>query len=167
MTLVLVVDDVPPLAEQYAYDLKRMGGYEVADRAGRRSKALEVLASAPGGLRAARPRDAGDGRIRGASRRWSGRASQVPVIVYTGTGNYDRCVQAIRLGAYGFIDKAEPMERVVHEIESALERRRLRAESPHAPPPAGPGDLAGRRAAPPWRSSGRRSPGSRRCRARC
>ena len=56
------------------------------------------------------------------------KGSQVPVIVYTGTGNYDRCVQAVRLGAYGFIDKAEPMERVVHEIETAMERRRLRAE---------------------------------------
>jgi CheY-like chemotaxis protein len=29
MTLVLVVDDVAPLAEQYAYDLRRTGGYEV------------------------------------------------------------------------------------------------------------------------------------------
>ena len=29
MTLVLVVDDAAPLAEQYAYDLRRMGGYEV------------------------------------------------------------------------------------------------------------------------------------------
>jgi DNA-binding NtrC family response regulator len=56
------------------------------------------------------------------------KGSQVPVIVYTGTGNFDRCIQAIRLGAYGFIDKAEPMPRVVHEIESALERRRLRSE---------------------------------------
>jgi two-component system nitrogen regulation response regulator NtrX len=56
------------------------------------------------------------------------KGSPVPVIVYTGTGSFDRCVQALRLGAYGFIDKAEPMERVVHEIESALERRRLRGE---------------------------------------
>ncbi len=56
------------------------------------------------------------------------KGSQVPVIVYTGTGSYDRCVQALRLGAYGFIDKAEPMERVVHEIEIAMERRRLRSE---------------------------------------
>ena len=30
MTLqVLVVDDVPAMAEQYAYDLKRVGGYQV------------------------------------------------------------------------------------------------------------------------------------------
>ena len=53
----------------------------------------------------------------------------VPVIVYTGTGNYERCVQAIRLGAYGFVDKAEPVARVVQEIESALERRGFGASS--------------------------------------
>jgi len=53
------------------------------------------------------------------------RTLPVPVIVYTGTGNYDRCVQAVRLGAHGFIDKAEPMERVAQEIAQALARRRL------------------------------------------
>src|SRR6476661_536124 len=56
------------------------------------------------------------------------RGSEVPVIVYTGTGNYDRCIQAVRLGAYGFIDKSEPVERVVREIELAIERRRLLTE---------------------------------------
>ena len=29
MTIVLVVDDVPAMAEQYAYDLRRLGGYDV------------------------------------------------------------------------------------------------------------------------------------------
>ncbi len=51
-----------------------------------------------------------------------------PVIVYTGTGNYERCVRAIKLGAYGFIDKSEPMERVVREIENAVERQALASE---------------------------------------
>ena len=46
MTLVLVVDDVAPLAEQYAYDLRRIGGYEVLT-APTGEKALEILASAP------------------------------------------------------------------------------------------------------------------------
>ena len=50
------------------------------------------------------------------------------MIVYTGTGDFDRCIQAVRLGADGFIDKAEPVERVVQELESAIERRRLRRE---------------------------------------
>jgi two-component system nitrogen regulation response regulator NtrX len=56
------------------------------------------------------------------------RAIDVPVIVYTGTGDYERCAQAIRLGAYSFIDKAEPMPRVVQEVKNALERGRLVSE---------------------------------------
>ncbi|MGH7526238.1 MAG: sigma-54-dependent transcriptional regulator, partial [Gemmatimonadales bacterium] len=126
MTLVLVVDDVPALAEQYAYDLRRMGGYEVLV-AGDGQRALEVLGTAPVDcviLDLEMPVTDGFEVLRTLERR----GSQVPVIVYTGTGNYDRCTQAIRLGAAGFIDKAEPMERVIHEIESALERRRLRSE---------------------------------------
>jgi two-component system, NtrC family, nitrogen regulation response regulator NtrX len=126
MTLVLVVDDVAPMAEQYAYDLKRMGGYEVVTTADGR-QALEVLGSAPVDcvlLDLEMPVMDGLEVLRELERK----GSQVPVIVYTGTGNFDRCVQAMRLGAYGFLDKAEPMPKVVHEIESALERRRLRSE---------------------------------------
>ena len=54
------------------------------------------------------------------------REIDVPVIVYTGTGSYDRCVEAVRLGAFSFIDKAEPMERVVHEVRLALRQADLR-----------------------------------------
>jgi len=126
MTLVMIVDDVPAMAEQYGYDLQRLGGYEViAETEGRR--ALERL----GGeavdciiLDLEMPGMDGFEVLRALERR----GAEVPVIVYTGTGNFDRCVQAVRLGAAGFIDKAEPMERVVHEIESAITRRRLRAE---------------------------------------
>jgi DNA-binding NtrC family response regulator len=56
------------------------------------------------------------------------RGIETPVIVYTGTGNFDRCIQAVRLGAAGFVDKAEPIERIVQEIASAVERHRLRLE---------------------------------------
>jgi two-component system nitrogen regulation response regulator NtrX len=61
-------------------------------------------------------------------RRLQQRGIDTPVIVYTGTGSYDRCVQAVRLGAYGFVDKAEPIERVVQEIENAVSRGRLVSE---------------------------------------
>jgi len=126
MTLVLVVDDVPAMAEQYAYDLKRLGGFEVhVSHDGR--QALERL----GGeavdcviLDLEMPGMDGFEVLRALERR----GSEVPVIVYTGTGNYDRCIQAVRLGAYGFIDKSEPVERVVREIELAIERRRLLTE---------------------------------------
>ncbi len=126
MTVVLVVDDLAPLAEQYAYDLKRMGGYDVLTAADGR-QALELLAGSAVDcmlLDLEMPVMDGLEVLRALERK----GSPVPVIVYTGTGDFDRCVQAMRLGAYGFIDKSEPMPRVVHEIESALERRRLRSE---------------------------------------
>jgi len=53
---------------------------------------------------------------------------RTPVIVYTGTGSYDRCVRAVKLGAYAFLAKDEPMERVVQEVDNALQWARLRDE---------------------------------------
>jgi two-component system nitrogen regulation response regulator NtrX len=126
MTLVLIVDDLPAMAEQYAYDLRRVGGYETAIAIGG-AAGLETLT-----------REAVDCVILDLEmpgtdgfevlRTMRQRGLDTPVIVYTGTGNYDRCIQAVRLGAHGFIDKAEPMERVVHEVEVALERQRLTGE---------------------------------------
>ncbi len=126
MSLVLIVDDARPLAEQYAYDLKRLGGHEVV-LAGDGREALDVLAREPVDcmlLDLEMPGMDGFAVLRERTRR----GIAVPVIVYTGTGDYDRCAQAIRAGATSFIDKAEPMERVVQEIAQALERRRLENE---------------------------------------
>jgi len=123
MTLVLIVDDVPAMAQQYAYDLKRLAGHEtLAARSG--EEALEALSREPVDcviLDLEMPGMDGFEVLRAMERR----GVKVPVIVYTGTGNFDRCIQAVRLGAHGFIDKAEPMERVVQEIAQALARRRL------------------------------------------
>ena len=44
MTLVLIVDDVQTLAEQYAYDLKRLGGYETLVATGG-TEALETISN--------------------------------------------------------------------------------------------------------------------------
>jgi two-component system nitrogen regulation response regulator NtrX len=122
-TQVLVVDDVAAMAQQYAYDLKRVGGYHTSVAAGG-DEALDVLAREPIDCVVL------DLEMPGVDgfevlRRMQQRGVDTPVIVYTGTGNYDRCVQAVRLGAYGFVDKAEPIERVVQEIENALSRGRL------------------------------------------
>src|SRR5436190_9287857 len=123
MTTVLVIDDVAALAEQYAYDLKRVGQYEtLVAHSGR--DALDILEREAVDcviLDLEMPGMDGFEVLRALERR----AFRTPVIVYTGTGNYDRCIQAIRLGARSFIDKAEPMERVVQEVENALERQRL------------------------------------------
>jgi DNA-binding NtrC family response regulator len=123
VTTVLVVDDTAAMAEQYAYDLERLRRW-TAVTANDGREALQLLEREAvdcvildlempgldgfGVLRALRDRDV-----------------DIPVIVYTGTGSYDRCVEAVRLGAYGFIDKEDAMERVVREVENALERGRL------------------------------------------
>ncbi len=126
MPVVLVVDDVPAMAEQYAYDLERLGKYgTIVAHDGRR--ALDVLEREAVDcvlLDLEMPGLDGFEVLRALGKK----GSDVPVIVYTGTGNFDRCVEAVKLGASGFIDKAESMERVVREIESALERRRLVGE---------------------------------------
>jgi len=126
MSRILVVDDVTTLAEQYAYDLRRLGGHEVA-----------VAASGEAALQAIDGNSVDcvilDLEMPGLDgfevlRQLKHRGIDVPVIVYTGTGDYDRCIQAVRLGAAGFIDKAEPMERVAMEVAGAVERHRLRRE---------------------------------------
>jgi DNA-binding NtrC family response regulator len=123
---VLVVDDVRSLAEQYAYDLERVGGYATLI-ATSGAEALELIPVEPVDcviLDLEMPGVDGFEVLQTLRKR----GIDVPVIVYTGTGNYDRCVRAIRLGAFGFIDKAEPMERVVQEVENAVARSRLEAE---------------------------------------
>jgi DNA-binding NtrC family response regulator len=126
MSRILVVDDVASLAEQYAYDLKRIGAHEVVT-AGDGARALALLEA--GGfdcviLDLEMPGMDGFGVLRALRHR----GDETPVIVYTGTGDFERCVAAVKLGAAGFIDKAEPMERVVEDVEHAIERHRLRRE---------------------------------------
>ena len=123
---VLVVDDVQAMAEQYAYDLKRVGKYDTIVAAGG-GEALDLLGREPIDcvvLDLEMPGKDGFDVLRGLQQR----GIDTPVIVYTGTGSYDRCVQAVRLGAYGFVDKAEPIERVVQEIENAVSRGRMAKE---------------------------------------
>ena len=123
MSLLLLVDDVPALAEQYAFDLARLGGHETRVAPGG-VEALRILASEPVDcviLDLEMPGMDGFGVLRQLAHR----GIDVPVIVYTGTGNFERCVQAVRLGAWGFIDKSEPMERVAREVANALRHRAL------------------------------------------
>jgi two-component system nitrogen regulation response regulator NtrX len=123
MSTILVCDDNILVAEQYAYDLRRLGDHQV-QVVGSGAAALDVLS-----------RDAVDCVVLdlempgmdgfGVLQAMRERGLAVPVIVYTGTGSYDRCADAIRRGASAFIDKEEPVERVAREIELAIERRRM------------------------------------------
>ena len=122
--LVLIIDDVRPLAEQYAYDLRRLGGFRTRVAFGG-AQGLEILTREVIDcviLDLEMPGLDGFDVLRAAQHR----EIDVPVIVYTGTGSFDRCVEAVRLGAFSFIDKAESMERVVHEVRLALRQNDLR-----------------------------------------
>jgi len=126
MDTILIVDDNSAMRDQYAYDLKRLGGFSVLT-AKDGGEGLDVLRE-----------DSIDCVVLDLEmpgvdgfevlERMKLEELPVPVIVYTGTGNYDRCVRAVQLGAYGFLDKAEPTERIVQEIRNALAHRRLRDE---------------------------------------
>jgi DNA-binding NtrC family response regulator len=126
MTRVLIVDDMAAMAEQYAYDLRRVGGYETVV-AGGGAEALDRLAREAIDCMVLDLEMPGVDGFEVLRALWK-RGIETPVIVYTGTGNFDRCIQAVRLGAAGFVDKAEPIERIVQEIASAVERHRLRLE---------------------------------------
>ena len=126
MSRLLIVDDNPALREQYAYDLARLGGHEVLQAADG-AEGLRVLETEPVDcvvLDLEMPGIDGFGVLRGLREK----EIDVPVVVYTGTGDFDRCIRAVRLGAYGFVDKDEPVERVAQEIANALEHGRLAAE---------------------------------------
>ncbi len=114
------------MAEQYAYDLRRVGKYAAVIASGG-DEALDLLGREPIDCVVLDLEMPGTDGFE-VLRRLRQRGIDVPVIVYTGTGSYDRCVQAVRLGAYGFIDKAEPIERLVQEIENAVARGRMVSE---------------------------------------
>ena len=126
MTLVLIVDDIAAMREQYAYDLKRLGGFGVAEADGGRA-GLDALETQPVDcmiLDLEMP-DMDGFQVLAEMKR---RGLKTPVIVYTGTGSYDRCTRAVKMGAHAFMAKDEPLERVVAQVEHAVEFARLQAE---------------------------------------
>ncbi len=126
MSLVLIVDDIAAMREQYAYDIERLGQHRTITASGG-AEAIQLLEAEPVDcliLDLEMPGSDGFEVLKTMKQR----GLKTPVIVYTGTGNYDRCVRAIKLGAYGFIAKDEPLERVINEIENALAWSRLRNE---------------------------------------
>jgi len=126
MNRVLIIDDVSAICEQYAYDLRRLGAFEPFT-ANSGEEGLTVLDQEPIDcviLDLEMPGMDGFDLLNILRQR----EERTPVIVYTGTGSYERCTRAVQLGAYSFIDKAEPMERVVSAITNALEKRRLADE---------------------------------------
>ncbi len=126
MKRVLIVDDVEAMREQYAYDLNRLGGYETLT-ASAGDEALQILRSEAVHclvLDLEMPRVDGFEVLRTLQHE----GDELPVVVYTGTGDIQRAVRAMQLGAAGFVEKKDPIERLLMEIERALERDRIGSE---------------------------------------
>ncbi len=126
MATILVVDDNAALREQYRYDLARVGGFDVltADGGHEGLAKIEEEVIDCVVLDLEMPDLDGFSVLDALARK----GSRVPVLVYTGTGDFERCVRAVQAGAFAFIDKAEPVERVVREIMNALRTSRLQDE---------------------------------------
>ena len=126
MSTILIIDDVPVLREQYAYDLERLGGFTTITAGGGAEGLTRLAEEAVDCVILDLEMPGVDGFEVLATLRKQG--NRVPVIVYTGTGSFERCVRAVKLGAYSFIAKDEPLERVVREVENALAWAGLRSE---------------------------------------
>lgn len=129
MGTVLIVDDTEPMREQYAYDLKRKGGFEVLTAANGEA-AFTMLAENDVDvviLDLEMPVMSG---LEMLEKMYREGPEEIPVIVYTATGNFHKCVRATQLGAYNFFSKDEVnMDQLVRSVENALDHRRLRLEN--------------------------------------
>lgn len=54
---------------------------------------------------------------------------EIPVVLFTGHGDISMAIQAIRRGAYDFVEKTAPPEYLIDVVQRALEKRRLVLEN--------------------------------------
>jgi two-component system, NtrC family, nitrogen regulation response regulator NtrX len=53
-------------------------------------------------------------------------APDIPLVMVTGFANIERVIQAVRLGAYDFIEKTGNLERILLTVHHALEKKQLK-----------------------------------------
>lgn len=127
---VLVVDDEPKVCAALG-SLLEIYGYQV-ESALNGQKALEVIAekeAEEGGFDAVlldlvMPGMDGLSVLEVIARKWP----QLPVIMLSGHGTIARAVEAIRLGAFDFLEKPIESERILIALENAIRKYRLEKE---------------------------------------
>ncbi|MCF7805844.1 MAG: sigma-54 dependent transcriptional regulator [Candidatus Marinimicrobia bacterium] len=129
MSTLLVVDDMKTIREQYAYDLERKTEHEVLTAENGKDALGKLDDEAIDLVILDLEMPVMDGLEMLETMEKNG-PSDVPVIVYTAQGNFQRCVRAVNLGAYNFFDKNEVnLDQLIQVIENALEKRRLMVEN--------------------------------------
>ena len=79
------------------------------------------------GHRHHRPADAGRSTAWSCCKRLSAEYPDVPVIMITAHGTVDNAVEAIKLGAFDYIEKPFEQEQIRQVVDKALEHARARA----------------------------------------
>jgi len=129
MSTILIVDDMKMLRDQYAYDLHRKTGFEILT-AENGKEALEVIADEEIDVAIVDIEMPVMDGLELLDRIQQNGYNDIAIIVYTAEGNFERCVRAIKAGAYNFFDKNEvSIDQLVRIIENAVEHRRLTLEN--------------------------------------
>jgi two-component system, NtrC family, C4-dicarboxylate transport response regulator DctD len=123
---VLYIED-DELVRRASVQSLQLAGFDVTGYASVESAARSISADFPGVV-------VSDIRLPGASgldllAQCHERAPDVPVILVTGHGDISMAVQAMRDGAYDFIEKPFASERLIETVRRALERRTLLLEN--------------------------------------
>ena len=123
---VLYIED-DELVRRASVQSLQLAGFDVTGYASVESAARSINADFPGVI-------VSDIRLPGASgldllAQCHERAPDVPVILVTGHGDISMAVQAMRDGAYDFIEKPFASERLIETVRRALERRTLVLEN--------------------------------------
>lgn len=122
LTLVAFVDDDPDLRAAHSQSL-RLAGLEVLAFEGAEAALARLDAGFPGVVVSDIRMPGMDGRQLFA--RLKDMDPDLPVILITGHGDVPQAVEAMREGAYDFVAKPFPAERLVASVRRALEKRRL------------------------------------------
>ncbi|WP_321794232.1 sigma-54 dependent transcriptional regulator [Caballeronia sp. J97] len=125
LQVIFIEDD--ELVRRASVQSLQLAGFDVTGHGSVESAARAVDASFPGVI-------VSDIRLPGASgldllAQCRERAPEVPVILVTGHGDISMAVQAMRDGAYDFIEKPFASERLIEAVRRALERRKLVLEN--------------------------------------
>jgi two-component system, NtrC family, C4-dicarboxylate transport response regulator DctD len=125
LQVIFIEDD--ELVRRASVQSLQLAGFDVAGHGSVESAARAVDANFPGVI-------VSDIRLPGASgldllAQCRERAPDVPVILVTGHGDISMAVQAMRDGAYDFIEKPFASERLIETVRRALERRTLILEN--------------------------------------
>jgi two-component system, NtrC family, C4-dicarboxylate transport response regulator DctD len=123
---VLYIED-DELVRRASVQSLQLAGFDVTGHASVEAAERSISADFPGVI-------VSDIRLPGASgldllAQCHERAPEVPVILVTGHGDISMAVQAMRDGAYDFIEKPFASERLIETVRRALERRTLVLEN--------------------------------------